>query len=167
MAETAPRHAPALNDRTDYQQCFVCGQRNTQGLKLRFRRDGAKVASEFVPRPEFQGYPGLLHGGVLFAALDEVMSRIPMLERQWMVTAKVVYRHRKPVRTGDRLRLEAELLRRRGRMMEVRARALLPDGSVAAEAEGLLARIPDEVQREVDAVNPSFQGFFDTPDDDV
>ena len=84
-----------------------------------------------------------------------------------MVTAKVVFRHRKPVHVGDRLRLEAELLRRRGRMMEVRARALLPDGSVAAGTEGLLAPIPDEVQREVDTVSPSFQHFFDMPDDDV
>ena len=167
MDETAPRNVPALNDRTDYRRCFVCGERNPQGLKLRFRRDGAKVVSEFVPRQEFQGYPGLLHGGALFAALDEIMGRIPMLERRWMVTAKVVFRHRKPVHVGDRLRLEAELLRKRGRMMEVQARALLPDGSVAAEAEGLLARIPDEVQREVDVVSPSFQSFFDMPEEDA
>ncbi|MDO8532114.1 MAG: PaaI family thioesterase [Dehalococcoidia bacterium] len=164
MPESAPRPSPALNDRTDYQRCFACGQRNAQGLKLKFRREGAKVVSEFVPQPDLQGYPGLLHGGVLFAALDETMGRVPMLERQWMVTAKVVFRHRKPVHIGDRLRIEAELLRRRERTMEVRARALLPDGSVAAEAEGLLARIPDDVWRDVSAVSPSFKGFFDAED---
>lgn len=159
MAESG--HAPALNDLTDYQRCFVCGRKSSVGLRLWFRREDDKIVTEFVPREEHQGYPGFLHGGVLFAALDETMGRLGMVERQWMVTAKVEFRHRKPVHTGDRLRIEGDLMRRRGRTMEVRARAFLPDGSVAAEAEGLLVRIPEQVWQAVDRTSPSFKDFFD------
>jgi uncharacterized protein (TIGR00369 family) len=54
--------------------CFVCGESNAQGLKLRFQTDGATVRTEFVPREEHIGFKGTVHGGLIATVLDEVMA---------------------------------------------------------------------------------------------
>ncbi len=54
----------ALNDRSDYQHCFVCGERNASGLRLKFRREGEQVVAEFLPEAAFEGFPGVVHGGI-------------------------------------------------------------------------------------------------------
>ena len=59
-----------LNDTTDYQRCFVCGQRNPFGLHLVFRREHDTVVADFQPREEHQGFPGVIHGGIVAAVLD-------------------------------------------------------------------------------------------------
>jgi len=53
------------------RMCFVCGIDNPIGLKLKFYTDdeGRSIA-HFRPKPEHQGYPGQLHGGIISALLD-------------------------------------------------------------------------------------------------
>ena len=58
--------------------CFLCGINNPIGLKLKFYTDGDdQCIAHFRPRPEHQGYPGQLHGGIISALLD-VPSQISM-----------------------------------------------------------------------------------------
>jgi hypothetical protein len=52
--------------------CFACGDANPIGLRLDdIRREGEEVHATLRPRPEYQGYPGVLHGGLSATALDE------------------------------------------------------------------------------------------------
>jgi acyl-coenzyme A thioesterase PaaI-like protein len=54
------------------RHCFACGDDNPIGLHLDdIRRDGDRVRATLRPRPEYRGYPGVLHGGLSAAALDE------------------------------------------------------------------------------------------------
>jgi len=55
--------------------------------------------AEFTPRQEHQGWPGVLHGGLVCTLLDEVMARVFFFdqEERWMVTAKMEVRYFKPV----------------------------------------------------------------------
>ena len=53
--------------------CFVCGESNAAGLKLRFETDGRIVRTRFHPRPEHAGFKGVVHGGIIATVLDEVM----------------------------------------------------------------------------------------------
>ena len=68
-----------------YQQpnsrhCFVCGIQNPFGLQLKFYDNGIdKVWTEYIIPEYFQGYPGVAHGGVIAAMLDEVCSRTAMI----------------------------------------------------------------------------------------
>ena len=86
-----------LNDDTDYGLCFACGPRNPSGLRLRFERDGDKVATTFRGQVEHQGFPGYIHGGIITAVLDEVMSRLSLLENRWTITARMNVRFRRPL----------------------------------------------------------------------
>ncbi len=54
------------------RQCFACGDDNPIGMHLEgIRREGDEVRAILRPRPEFQSYPGMLHGGLSATALDE------------------------------------------------------------------------------------------------
>jgi acyl-coenzyme A thioesterase PaaI-like protein len=54
------------------RMCFVCGIENPIGLKLFFYTDDeGRTITHFRPKPEHQGYPGQLHGGVISSLLDE------------------------------------------------------------------------------------------------
>ena len=53
--------------------CFVCGESNPIGLRLRFETDGRMVQTRFVPRPEHIGFKQTVHGGLIATLLDEAM----------------------------------------------------------------------------------------------
>jgi acyl-coenzyme A thioesterase PaaI-like protein len=54
------------------RMCFVCGIDNPIGLKLRFYTDDeGRCIARFRPKPEHQGFPGQLHGGLICTLLDE------------------------------------------------------------------------------------------------
>ncbi len=113
-----------------------------------FDNGGDTVWAEHVISDDYQGYPGVVHGGVQSAILDEIICRVSLVEdiHQFMVAAKMEVRFRKPVPTNTLLRFVA----RREYLSVGRGRAtgeiLLPDGSVGTEASLLLVGLPDDVR---------------------
>ena len=142
--------------------CFVCGLRNPVGLKLRFLQaaEGRSLAYAVVPEA-YQGYPGVVHGGIVAAMLDEITGRAgtgtdPATARLFY-TARLSIRYRRHVPTGRLLRLEGELVRDRGRFYEARGAIYDADtGRALATAEALLAEVP---RRELQAMNPEAIGW--------
>jgi acyl-coenzyme A thioesterase PaaI-like protein len=126
------------------KMCFVCGLDNPIGLRLTFWVDGDTVWTEFTPAEEYQGYPGVLHGGITATLLDETMGRVAALRNLWMVTVKMELTYRKPVPLGQPLRITARMEELHGRRMTTVGEILLPDGTVAVEAKGLYLRLPEE-----------------------
>ena len=141
--DSSPGPLP-LNDETDYGLCFACGPRNRAGLNLRFVRDGDSVTTTFRGREEHQGFPGHVHGGVITALLDEVMSRVSLLEDRWTMTARMEIRFRRPVTLDQEVTAVAEKTGVRRGFMEARGRVVLPDGSNAALASGTFAFLSGE-----------------------
>ena len=123
--------------RADANQCFVCGPDNPLGLRLAFRMDGDLSRAEFTPGPFHCGYDNLVHGGIVFAALDDVMANWLFLQGIRGHTARCEIRYREPVELGDRLLLEGRLLKRKGRLAMLAGTATrASDNVVVAEAEG-------------------------------
>jgi acyl-coenzyme A thioesterase PaaI-like protein len=119
--------------------------RNPIGLKIIFEGDGARVWANFTANEEHQGYPGVLHGGITFALLDEVIGRAAMeLDESspWMMTARAEMRYRKPVPIGEELTLVGQITRVRSRAVEGMGEIRLSDGSVAVEATAMYVRVP-------------------------
>jgi acyl-coenzyme A thioesterase PaaI-like protein len=126
------------------KMCFACGQQNPVGLHLEFWMDDEKVWTEFTPQPQHQGYPGVLHGGLIATLLDETMGRAATIKKLWMVTGKMELSYRKPVPLDGTLRITARIEDLRGSRMTAVGQILLPDGTVAVEARGLYLRVPDD-----------------------
>ncbi len=101
---------------------------------------------------QYQGYPGVVHGGITAAMLDEILGRAAMADdyNHFRVTAKMEIHYRKPVPTGESLTLYGKVVKRRGRYAFAHAELRLPDGSLGAEAEGALADLKDDSLKEED-----------------
>lgn len=127
--------------------CFVCGRDNPASLKARFLElESGELLGIFEPDPVHQGYPGRLHGGVLSAMLDETIGRAISITDPgaWGVTVELTVRYRRPVPTGDEVRVLARIERDDGRLFEGSGEIRLPDGSLAVEARGRFLRLPVE-----------------------
>ncbi|MDE3228623.1 MAG: PaaI family thioesterase, partial [Chloroflexota bacterium] len=140
-----------LNDTSDYQACFGCGMRNLNGLRLVFRTEGDLIVAEITPDERFQGFPGVLHGGVLATMLDETLSRAAVFAGKWMMTARLELRYRRAAPVGQTLRVAARPTRVRSRMVSATgAITLASDPAVVyAEAEGTFLPITEEYEREM------------------
>jgi uncharacterized protein (TIGR00369 family) len=141
------------------RSCFVCGRDNTLGFRTKWENDreaGEVRASVTVPE-HFNGYPGIVHGGIVATLLDEAVARCVLLDGDFedlMVTAKLEVVFRRPVPTDTPLLLSGRLVERTGSRAVARARLRLPDGTVAARAEALLARPPESLAKSWSAERP-------------
>jgi uncharacterized protein (TIGR00369 family) len=123
-----------LNADLDEGLCFGCGRNNPIGLKLKFTRDGDAIRAEFTPPKNFQGWPGLLHGGILGTLLDEAMSNVAYATGSTCLTASIEIRLKQPVKVEVPLVVTARVTRQRKKLIETEGRVCLQDGTVVAES---------------------------------
>jgi acyl-coenzyme A thioesterase PaaI-like protein len=154
-----------LNDTTDYQRCFVCGQRNPFGLHLVFQQDDKSIIADFQPREEHQGFPGVLHGGIVAAVLDETLGRTSLLSEhpEWTMTGKLEIRYRKYVPFGPLLRVRATLESTRRRMLQAKGILTLANDEsiILAEATGIFLPLPENTINEILQDFPGLRGFME------
>ncbi len=115
--------ARAAGGRGDARHCFVCGPDNPIGLRLHFEVEGGRCSGEFTSRPEHVGFDGVTHGGIVFAVLDDAMANWFFLQGARGYTARAEVRYRAPMPVGATARIECELLKRKGRLVQLQARA--------------------------------------------
>jgi acyl-coenzyme A thioesterase PaaI-like protein len=115
--------------RPDANNCFVCGPTNPVGLQIDFRMDGDICRATFTPGENHVGYDTLLHGGIMFSALDDVMANWLFLQGIRGHTAKCEIRYRKSVPVGIPLELEGRLVRRKGKLALLTGRLTRTDDS--------------------------------------
>lgn len=120
--------------------CFACGQQNPIGLRLRFTEDGDGIRAEFTPGPEYQGYKGVVHGGIVAAALDDAMANLFHLRGRETLTARLEVRFRREAPIGQRLVVSARMTGERGKTFTAEAMLVLPDGTRLADARGTFVR---------------------------
>jgi acyl-coenzyme A thioesterase PaaI-like protein len=154
-----------LNDHTDYRQCFVCGSNNAGGLGLVYRQEGDSIVTEFTGRAEHQGFPGVVHGGLLSTILDETMGRTALFTRTWTMTGRLEIRFRSPAPVGVRMTCRAQLTRGRRSAFESQGTITLDDGTVLAEGRGLFIRVPDDVRQQAAASHPELGDYFNSMPD--
>ena len=49
--------------------CIGCGPNNPRGLRLEFRGDGKRIATDLIADETLEGWPERLHSGVLYLAM--------------------------------------------------------------------------------------------------
>ncbi|GAB2602066.1 PaaI family thioesterase [Streptomyces capparidis] len=137
--------APGTPLGAHYEQCFGCGGEQPHGLRLVARAgEGVSVTAEFTVASGHQGAPGLAHGGVLAAALDETLGSLNWLLRVIAVTGRLETDFLRPVPVGTVLHLTARCLAVHGRKIYATAegRAGGPGGPVAVRADAVFVEVP-------------------------
>ncbi len=90
--------------------CFICGLENPIGLRLHiYETAPGVVESTYLAPDHFQGYPSVLHGGIVGAIIDEIAGRALMgsdpLDARFMFTAKMEVKYRRNVPIGKLLKI--------------------------------------------------------------
>ncbi len=86
-----------------HPNCVVCGPRSEPGLRLDFStlQDGS-VQTYFECESTYEGFPGMLHGGVISCLLDGAMTNCLFAHGHKGITGELKVRFRYPVVTGQR-----------------------------------------------------------------
>lgn len=122
--------APGEAIRMHNPLCFGCGAESAQGLHLEVRAaDGFAVETSMLVESRFEGGPGVIHGGILSTAMDEVMGTVPLLVGPSAVTVHLEVDFVAPVPIGSTLHLRADILGRQRRKVYVEAVGHLGDPS--------------------------------------
>jgi uncharacterized protein (TIGR00369 family) len=117
--------------------CFVCGKDNPAGLSLRFYADGAVVRTSWRPADWHCGYAGVVHGGVIAAALDECMAWAATWHTRLMcVTGDLTVRYIAPLPSARELTVSAAVSVGGKRLVHVKGTIADSAGVEYAAAQG-------------------------------
>lgn len=141
-AESAPAPGTAL--KSHYDRCVGCGADQEAGLHLQLvAGQGLEVTGEFLVTADHQGAPGLAHGGMLVAAIDEAMGALNWLLMSPAVTGRLEADFRRPVPVGTTLYLAASITGVSGRKVYSVAEGRIgsPSGAQALTATAVFLKV--------------------------
>lgn len=119
-----------------YSGCFVCGDKNPDGLRISFYYDQDHAVGEYTAEDKYQGYKGVFHGGLVSTLLDEIMAKAVLARQRYCMTVEMCVRFKKAIPVGTRLRLTGRVTNDRGRLLETSGELASEDGTVFATATG-------------------------------
>lgn len=131
-----------MTELLDNQRCYVCGAKNPTGLRVEFvvDKEATAISGRFTPRPEHQGFEGIVHGGILSALLDEAMAKLAFSLGLPAMTAEITVKFKASAAPGEELLVTGRLLKQAHRLIE--AEAKIENGAIViAQATGKLLRI--------------------------
>jgi uncharacterized protein (TIGR00369 family) len=119
-----------------YGNCFVCGENNPNGLRLSFEIDKEKqnLKTTFISSPTFQGWDGIVHGGIISTLLDEAMAKLIYELGYQAVTASLEIKFKKPAPILEPLSVYGEITEVSKRLIRAKAHVAKEDGTVLAVA---------------------------------
>lgn len=129
----ANRRQVSINTDLSDSLCFGCGLNNPIGLRLNFEWDGKTARAEFTPTELYQGWPGVVHGGIITSMLDEVMAYAARFEGVNCLTSKMQINFKRPALIDEPLIITGSITGRAKRLVETKASISLRDGTVVAE----------------------------------
>lgn len=134
----------ANDEVSHYPLCFGCGEINPKSMGLKAFREGDLLRAEWTPPAMTEGGPGIVHGGYLAAAVDEMQALLASsVSKVPAMTVEIQVRYLSPVLSGHVLTLEAEVVERKGRKLSVAMRAVDRDGdTVCFTGTGTYVAVP-------------------------
>jgi acyl-coenzyme A thioesterase PaaI-like protein len=140
MPDEAVSEEPLRLLPSHYNKCFGCGEDHPAGLHMKVVGSKDRVEGSFLVTEHHQGAPGLAHGGVLAAAVDEAMGFLIYLLAAPAVTGHLEVDYRKPVPVGSVLELETHVERIEGRKVFAVLTGRV-DGVVHIEARSIYIKV--------------------------
>ncbi len=117
-----------------YNRCFGCGSENPVGLKLDFASENTGSSAWFDSPSRYEGYDGVIHGGIIATLLDEAMAKEILARGLIAVTADLGIRYRNPLKVGTRVKVSGKITQQKSRT--IHASSVIEDeqGKIYAEA---------------------------------
>ncbi len=100
--------------------CFGCAPSHPIGFRLAFERDQEWLVTRFTPGAQYQGPPGIMHGGLVTALADELAAWVIIAQKeQFGFTMSIDARFALPVRIGSEITGKARITKDLGRVVEI------------------------------------------------
>ena len=117
-----------------YGNCFVCGENNPNGLRLSFKIDPETktLKTTFVAGLTFQGWDGIVHGGIISTLLDEAMAKLVYELGYKAVTASLEVKFKRPAPILEPLHVYGEVTEVNKRLIRAKAHVAREDGTILA-----------------------------------
>ncbi len=127
-----------------YGNCFVCGENNPNGLRLSFQIDKERqtLRTTFSAGPTFQGWDGIVHGGIISTLLDEAMAKLVYELGYRAVTASLEIKFKKPAPILEPLSVYGEITEVGKRLIRAKAHVAGQDGTILATGNSTLLKHP-------------------------
>ena len=129
----------------EYPNCFGCGKNNPFGLQLTFRDQGDALVTDFTPSGTHEGWPGIVHGGIISTLLYEVMENLAYRNGAVTMMRDLEINFRRPAKIGKRITAVARLELWADREMSVTA-TLVQNNLIAEGSANLVTLTPDRIQ---------------------
>ena len=118
-----------------HKNCFACGANNGMGLGLKFyKHEGGTVFGKFFADPKYEGYSGIIHGGIVATLLDSAMTHCLLMQGIPALTGRLSIKYSTPIRTGTVVKLEARIVDQFHEMFILEGKAWV-EGKKVASAE--------------------------------
>ncbi len=149
LLETAGTHtsADAWRDRSYFEHPHVfadrgilIGHSNPASPPLSLDWDGERSTGTAVFSTAFEGMPGVLHGGVVAACLDQVLGHALICSDLPGITGELSVRYKQICRCGVSLKFTGWVHENRGRTFTLRGQ-VQEDDQILAIAQALFVRI--------------------------
>ena len=118
----------------EYNNCFACGKDNPIGLHLDFKKEGDLSQAKFVLSKNYEGYPEIIHGGIVTTILDEAMAKVLLLNGIVAYTGKIEVKFRKSLRPEQPYTVFGKISKSKGRVHETSAWIVNSTGEIMASA---------------------------------
>lgn len=128
------------------RNCIICGTRNPIGLNAEFVRTETGVQSRVVAPTNFQGFDGVVHGGVVAGLLDDAMWFAALAAGLITVTAELTVRYKHSAPVERPLIVQAHVESRRRNLCVCYAEMKDEAGTILANAKGQFLKAPPEVR---------------------
>lgn len=123
----------------EHSGCFVCGK-DVDGIGIRFvPGNDSSVEATFECGEMYQGYDGMIHGGIISSVLDAAMTQCMFAQGEVAVTAELCVQFKRPLATGRPAAVTARIVKDYCPLFLLEAR-IEQDGLPAATATGKFMR---------------------------
>lgn len=150
--------SPYFQDHMPGNICFGCGAEHPEGLRIKSRWEGEEAVCHWMPTPKYQGWSGVLNGGILATLIDchcmgTAMAAVYKAEGRGIdsqpeyryATGTLNVRYLKPTLNDQEVVLRTEILEIKGRKVVMKCRAYSGETETAT-ADVVAIRVADSSQ---------------------
>lgn len=136
MDDTAVELIKASNENGLFSHSMVSGRSNPMSAAVEYSFTEEEVTATVTLGPAFEGAPGMAHGGVIAAIVDETMGAVIPLAGTLAFTGELTISYQAPTPVGKELTFRARLEKRDGRKLFITCECTEGD-NLLVQAKGL------------------------------
>ncbi len=142
-------------------QCFGCSPDHLSGLQMTFFENGDEIISTWEPKPQFEGYHGVLHGGIQATIMDEIASWVVYVKvKAAGVTSSINVHYHKPIyMTGEPIIVHSKILCMRRNLADIQVMIYNNENELCSDAVVTYFTFSAKKSKEV-FFYPGIEAFF-------